>query len=120
MTDIISALDAAAQPPMANGEVLFDEPWQGRIFGMAVALHEGGLFEWREFQDQLISVIGKADEQSHDAQEYTYYKHFQQALGELLAQKGVLGSSEVDFKVSELAQRPHGHDHVHDHPHVHD
>ena len=34
------------QPPMANGEVIFDAPWQGRVFAMAVALSEQGVFVW--------------------------------------------------------------------------
>ena len=25
----------ATAPPMQNGEVVFDEPWQSRVFGMA-------------------------------------------------------------------------------------
>ena len=112
MTDIISALSTDTQPPMANGEVLFDEPWQGRIFGMAVALHEKGVFEWHEFQNQLISVIGKADAQARDGQPYMYYQHFQQALGELLAKKGLLSRNDVNLRESELAKRPHGHDHA--------
>lgn len=105
---------------MANGEVLFDEPWQGRVFGMAVALYEGGLFEWREFQDQLISVIGEADANDQDGPEYMYYQHFQQALGELLAKKGLLSKTDVNLRVSEFAQRPHGHDHDHQPAHGHD
>ena len=34
------------QPPMANGEVLFDEPWQGRVFAMALLLVDQGCFAW--------------------------------------------------------------------------
>ncbi len=37
------------QPPMANGEVLFDEPWQGRVFAMALLLEEQEFFAWEEF-----------------------------------------------------------------------
>ena len=42
---------------MANGEVVFDAPWQSRVFGMARALCEQGLFTWDEFREQLILQI---------------------------------------------------------------
>ena len=40
------------QPPMANGELVFDEPWQGRLFGMAVALTEAGVIDWADIGDE--------------------------------------------------------------------
>ena len=64
---------------MANGEVLFDAPWQGRVFGMAVALNESGVFAWSEFQSQLIAVIAEVDA-AGSTTEYAYYDHFARAL----------------------------------------
>jgi len=32
--------------PSRNGELVFQAPWEGRAFGMAVALHDAGLFTW--------------------------------------------------------------------------
>ena len=80
---------------MANGEVLFEEPWQGRVFGMAVALHEAGLFDWSEFQARLIEVIGDWDRQASDAGTYHYYQHFQRALNNLLAAKGLVDAKRM-------------------------
>ena len=37
----IADMSGQAALPRKNGELVFDEPWQGRVFGMAVALHEG-------------------------------------------------------------------------------
>ena len=109
--DIGTALGEALQPPMANGEVLFEEPWQGRVFGMAVARHESGLFAWSEFQASLIDVIGAWDRQADDADPYVYYEHFQQALHNLLARKGLVNAASLEARAEAFAQRPHGHDH---------
>ena len=40
------------QPPMANGEVIFEEPWQGRVFAMTILLNKAGLYSRDEFQSE--------------------------------------------------------------------
>ena len=37
---VVAVMEGAAALPRKNGELVFEEPWQGRVFGMAVALHE--------------------------------------------------------------------------------
>lgn len=116
--DITTALDEPLQPPMANGEVLFDEPWQGRVFGMAVTLHEAGMFAWSEFQASLIEVIAQWDRGASDTDVYQYYTQFQMALDRLLVAKGLVSATDLDVRSREFAARPHGHDHHHgDHHH---
>ena len=99
------------QPPRANGEVLFEEPWQGRVFAMAVGLHEAGAFAWSEFQNTLIEVVGEWDQSDLTDQPYLYYEHFQTALGRLLDCKGIVSTAALTNLTNELAARPHGHDH---------
>ena len=99
------------QPPMANGEVLFEEPWQGRVFAIAVGLHEAGAFAWSEFQNTLIEVVGEWDQSDLTDQPYLYYEHFQTALGRLLDCKGIVNTAALNNLMNELAARPHGHDH---------
>ena len=111
MTEDLSIdLDADLQPPMANGEVVFDAPWQSRVFAMAVSLHESGVFPWSEFQAQLIEVIGRADAQD-DGTAYAYFDHFATALQELLIDKGLVDGAGLDARTEALCRRPHGHDH---------
>ncbi len=101
----------AAAPPMVNGELNFDAPWQGRVFAMANALCDAGVFEWQEFQQSLIEAVAH-----HDAQDtYAYYEYFQKALECLLNQKGVLARTLVDERSLAYSARPHGHDHDHSH-----
>ena len=62
-------LDGTTAPPMANGELIFELPWQGRIFGMARALCNSGLYEWDEFRDHLIAEISTWDAAAEPDQE---------------------------------------------------
>lgn len=108
------------QPPMANGEVIFDAPWQGRVFAIAVALSEQGVFAWAEFQQSLIDAIALFDANtgaSVAVSEYQYFDHFQLALENLLAQKEVVLNSALSEREQAFAARPHGHDHSHGQDH---
>jgi len=109
--DVTMALGENLQPPMANGEVLFEEPWQGRVFGMAVALNQAGVFAWPEFQAKLIEVVGEWDCGAASDDVYRYYDHFQSALHRLLTGKGVVSTEDLDERTAQFAARPHGHDH---------
>jgi len=111
--DVTIELGESLQPPMANGEVLFEEPWQGRVFGMAIALHEAGVFAWPEFQSSLIEVVGEWDRGAASDDVYQYYDHFQRALDSILAAKGLVSPADLDGRAAEFAARPHGHDHDH-------
>ena len=107
------ALEGPLAPPMANGELAFAEPWQGRVFGMAWALCESGCFEWREFQASLIDAIARHEGLHSAAQdeEYAYYDRFQEALETLLIAKGLASGAVLESRRQALAERPHGHDH---------
>ena len=50
--------DAQAAPPRANGELVFEEPWESRAFGLAVALHDAGVVDFEDFRARLIAEIG--------------------------------------------------------------
>ena len=44
--------DGPAAIPRRNGEPVFNEPWESRVFGMAVGLCERGFYDWDEFRDR--------------------------------------------------------------------
>jgi nitrile hydratase accessory protein len=121
-------LDPAYAPPAQNGEVVFEAPWQGRAFAMAVALHEAQLFTWADFQQQLITVVREWDadaacggerEIGGDGRDYPYYELFLEALTRLLTGRNILAKNLLDQRINEFNARPHDHDH-HDHDHDHD
>jgi len=123
-------LAGAGAPPMTNGELVFDAPWQGRAFGMARVLCEAGVFSWDEFRQQLISNIAILEQQHreqpvvHDKTVYdepvynepvynenVYYEIFLQSLSMLLANKSLYAEAELTVREAEFLARPHGHDH---------
>ncbi len=113
MNDLTANLQEHLQPPMENGEVVFNAPWESRTFAMAVALHEAGLFPWSTFQTQLISEIKSWEQSDATGGTYPYFELFGQALQVVLEKQDLLGQPEVKARVTALAARPHGHDHHH-------
>ena len=110
-------IEGPAAPPRLNGELVFDEPWEGRSFAMAAALVEGGHFSWDEFRDHLIVAIGRWE--SDPTGEYRYYERWQEALESIVTEREIVAGPEVDELAAAYAARPPGHDHG-DHGHDHD
>jgi hypothetical protein len=54
-----SMLGSEDAPPRSNGELLFQRPWEGRAFGMAIALSKKGHYEWEDFRQGLIASIAE-------------------------------------------------------------
>jgi len=93
----IADMTGAAALPRKNGELVFDEAWQGRIFGMTVAMSHEASFEWREFQAKLIAEIAHAEREGESS---SYYARWLLAFERLLADKGLLDADA-------LAERTH-------------
>jgi len=105
-------------PPQANGELIFEAPWQGRAFGMAHSLVNAGRFSWDEFREQLIAALDGGAVSNE-----LYYERFLLALERTLASKDAAASTSpnqafqqaLEQRTSEYEARPHGHDHSHKH-----
>ena len=106
-------LEGRGAPPRKNGELVFDAPWQGRAFGIAVALRDQGRYEWDEFRERLIAEIAKWEGAHPDGAGWSYYARWLAALEGLLSDKGICPSSLLEVRAEELAARPAGHDHAH-------
>ena len=104
-------IDGPAAPPRHNGELVFQAPWESRVFGVTISLHQAGLFEWDEFRKLLIEEIAAWEKQGHDETEWSYYERWQAALERLLAAKGLCAPGELNKRVDQLEKRPDGHDH---------
>ena len=101
-----------AAPPRSNGELVFAAPWESRAFGMAMALHDGGLFEWEDFRQELIRSVARAEAAGG---EFSYYRCWLEALQTVLDRRGLVDVAAVASLAEELACRPSGHDHGHHH-----
>ena len=109
--------DGAAAPPRENGELAFAAAWESRLFGLTMALVEGGLLDWEAFRGRLIARIADWEMGSRD-ETWDYWQRWREAFEDSLDGAGLVGGSEIDGRSRRLAARPHGHDHHHDH-HAH-
>jgi len=113
-------VDGPAAPPRSNGELVFAEPWEGRAFGLAMALHGAGAFEWEDFRQQLIAAVAEAERATTDDDPFSYYRCWLLALERVLEAGGVVSTEQLRARAEELEARPAGHDHDHeggDHDH---
>jgi cobaltochelatase CobN len=90
---LLAELEGVTGVPRRNGELVFDAPWQGRAFGMAVALSEAGLFPWEEFRHALIGEIAAAEVAGG---EFSYYAAWLAAFERVLAARNVLTPAELE------------------------
>ena len=87
--------------PRKNGELVFHEPWEGRAFGMALALHGEGMYPWDEFRDRLIAEIDSTAGTSGPRPDY--YEHWLAAFEKILLEKGILTREEFEGRKAEFA-----------------
>ena len=110
-TAAVLDVDGPAAPPRKNGELVFQAPWESRLFGVTISLHRAGLFTWDEFRDRLIEEIAAWEGQRRPQAEWSYYARWAAALERLLTSKGLCESGDVARRIHELEHRPAGHDH---------
>ena len=109
----IATLETQIALPRENGELVFQAPWEARAFGLAVALNEKDLYEWREFSSQLASEIATAEQNNNPS---SYYARWIASLEELLIDRGLISREQLDVRTAEYASGIHDHhDHHHDH-----
>ena len=96
----ISGMTGAAALPRKNGELVFEEPWEGRAFGLAVAMNEGGVYDWPDFRDRLVAETA-ADERHGEPT--GYYQRWVRALERLALDRGLVTSAELDSRTVVLA-----------------
>lgn len=92
MIDRAAAKRATQEVPSIPRDVdgpVFREPWEAQAFAMTLALHERGLFSWKEWADTLGAEIKRAQEGGDPDTGETYYLHWLAALEQLVAEKGV-------------------------------
>ncbi len=81
--------------PLDSGEPVFREPWEAQAFAMALALHERGVFTWREWATALAEQIRSAQAAGDPDLGATYYRHWLAALEKLVAAKGIASSEAL-------------------------
>ena len=85
----IAEMDLAALP-RKSGELVFHDDWERRAFALAVSLAEQGLFEWQDFQRQLIAAVGEAEHGDQHHPTRGYYESWLVSLERLLERKELI------------------------------
>jgi nitrile hydratase accessory protein len=88
-----------------DGEVAFDTAWEIRAFALALAAHQGGQFDWPQFQQALVAAI-RTWEESGTGEEWRYYDRWLEALETLLAERGLLEPAALDERTRTVLTTP--------------
>jgi nitrile hydratase accessory protein len=95
VTDIVrpevQRMAGAAALPRDNGELVFDAPWQGRVFAMALGVVRERGIEWDDFRQRLIAAIDADPSRP-------YYESWTVALTDLVLDLGVATEDDLDAR----------------------
>jgi hypothetical protein len=88
-------VEGVAAPPRRNGELVFEAPWQSRVFGLCAAIVETCFAGDRElFRQRLIAAIAAAPERP-------YWDSWTIALQQLVVETGVLDELSIERHLAE-------------------
>jgi nitrile hydratase accessory protein len=83
-------LGAEAPLPRDNGELVFEEPWQGRALGMTVVAIDRTGASWRDFRRHLAAAIAAHEPAEQESAATAYYAAWLDALEALLTERSAL------------------------------
>src|SRR5262249_5572442 len=89
----IADMSGISSLPRRSGELVFHDPWERRVFAMAVVLCEQGPYTWDEFRAHLIAEIAAAERGAGPNAPIStlpsYYESWLAAFEKLLREKGI-------------------------------
>jgi nitrile hydratase accessory protein len=89
LADLDAALAGHVALPRDNGELVFEEPWQGRALGMGVVVLERLEISWADFRRHLVAAVAGRPATAGESAATVYYAAWLAALEALLAERGV-------------------------------
>jgi nitrile hydratase accessory protein len=92
-----SHLDQLPGLPQNEGGPLFAEPWQLTAFGIVLALHRNGYFQWREWVNYISEEIELGKTYGLDPEDHNgiYYHQWLAALEKLVTDKKLSSFEEL-------------------------
>ena len=103
----VSNMQGPAALPRSNGELVFDEPWQGRAFGLAVGLSRRASFPWSDFVRRLSEQIASSPDDTTSG----YYRQWLAALERTIVEQGITSNDELSAALADTL-REHEHEHA--------
>ena len=101
----IAEMNGAAALPRKSGELVFHDPWERKVFALAVALCEQGLYQWDEFRDRLIAEIAAAaagNTGDPSSPQPGYFEHWLAAFEKLVTEKGICTPEQLSALTAAL------------------
>ncbi len=96
MSELQLDIDGPAAPPRANGEMVFEHPWQRRLFATTMALCESEAIQFQQFRDRLIAEISEHPDE--------YWSSWQDALEALLQQQQMCDLDQLGQRAQQFGQ----------------
>ena len=96
MPNILRAALQGVEPPRANGEPVFAEPWEGRAYGLALETVDRLELPWEAFRQRLIAAIAEEPDRP-------YYASWLVALEGLVVDHGAGTVDELRLERAEAA-----------------
>lgn len=113
---LLAALPHGDEIPRECGDVAFDAPWELRALALGVAAHDAGSYPWPDFQHALIESIKRWEAAGSAGNRWQYYERWLDALERLLADRGLLDTTELDERTQFVLTTPRDASHQHAHP----
>jgi hypothetical protein len=88
VADHVRSMPGAAALPRANGELVFDAPWEGRMLGTAIGVVEHLGVDWDEFRQRLIAAISADPDRP-------YYESWTAALEALVTDFDLASQADI-------------------------
>jgi hypothetical protein len=91
--------EGPAAPPRANGELVFNQAWQSRLFATTMAACDAGLIVYDDLRDALIERIAAHDESQTD----DYWAAWQDAFEAVAVEAGLVEQTELADRATSFA-----------------
>jgi len=95
MKDTLLSFDELPVLPRDKDGPVFNQPWEAKVFALAVRLSNAGCFTWPEWVEVFSQEIKAAQERGDPDQGDTYYQHWLNALERICAAKGLVGGEDM-------------------------
>lgn len=90
--DDVATMSGADALPRANGELVFDAPWEGRAVALAVVLVERLGAPWDDFRRHLMAAIAEQPERP-------YYESWAAGLEAFAVERGLTDAQRLDAAI---------------------
>lgn len=107
---VISDIEKDLKLPRENGELIFENPWESKVFAMAVILFKEGVYTWNQFNEEFVKKIGEHESKNPQTEAVSqYYHNWMEAFEKILLDKDIITQEQLDKRSDEFATGKRNH-----------